>query len=79
MSQPAQPPPRKRWTSGAVALFALGLLILVPSGLCTAAVGIWMLWSEGYFVIPGMVLVGGPLILLGALLLTLGLRMRRYD
>ena len=38
MTQPEQPP-RRHWTAGAVALVVIGLLILVPSGLCTAVIG----------------------------------------
>ena len=42
---PAGAPPPVRWTAAGIALLVLGLLILVPSGLCTAFVGIPMVFT----------------------------------
>lgn len=75
-----------RRSSAAIALIAIGLLILVPSGLCSAVFAIGFLhdmftatgetaaYARGLIgVVP---IVGGPPMLLGALLLWLGLRRR---
>jgi hypothetical protein len=41
MSTPETPPPRKPpLTAAGIALVVIGLLILVPSGLCTGLIGI---------------------------------------
>jgi hypothetical protein len=76
-----------RRSGAAIALIAIGLLILVPSGLCSAVFGIGFLhdaltgtgetaaYARGLiWVVP---IAGGPPMLLGALLLWLGLRRRR--
>ena len=81
MSAP-EPPPRRRGAA-AIALIVVGLLILIPSGLCTSAfviMGLVTMFSE-----PGdstssfmeALVFGGPFILVGAALLALGLRGRR--
>jgi hypothetical protein len=74
--------PRKRWTFGAVALVALGLLILVPSGLCTGIGGL-VAFGEGgeglRVILPMVLMFGVPAILLGWLFVWLGLRQRRQD
>ena len=48
MSQPdpTGKPKRAHWTVATVALFALGLLILILSGLCTAGLGLPILVSS---------------------------------
>jgi hypothetical protein len=72
MTNPSAPPQGRR-TGGAIALIAIGLLILVPSGLCTALVGIYDAVGFNWLVF----LIGGPPMALGALLLFLGLSWRR--
>jgi hypothetical protein len=75
--------PDSRWTGSAITLVVIGLLILVPSGLCTGAFGIGVLLDfgngHGYEVIMlvGVLLIGSPFIVLGALLIRTGLRERR--
>ncbi|MFL5237507.1 MAG: hypothetical protein ACJ8EL_07875 [Rhizomicrobium sp.] len=42
------PPPKlsaRRWTAGAVAVLVIGLLILIPSGLCTGIFGVGALYG----------------------------------
>ena len=83
MFDPQTPPPTgPRWTGAAIALFSIGLLILIPSGLCTGAFGIGALvdtlssnGSDSGILIMALI-VGGPFILLGALLMRTGLRER---
>ncbi len=84
------PPPGKpplaapRFTAGACALVVLGLVVLIPSGLCTAAMGIASIgsmfshYSGGFAAgLSGLVTVlmlGGPFVAGGAFLIYLGLR-----
>jgi len=71
------------WTAASIALFVLGLLILVPSGLCTALVG-GMIFVEGLanadlsgiFVV---LIYGGIPAAMGAALLYAALKLRRSD
>lgn len=76
-------PSDSRWTGSAIALVVIGLLILVPSGLCTGVFGIGALLDfgagQGYEVVMlvGALLIGGPFIVLGTLLIRTGLRERR--
>ena len=75
---PADPNPQPRWTGGAIALVLIGLLILIPSGLCTAVFGLGDLMdSGGPFMLIIALVVGGPFVVLGALLIRTGLRERR--
>jgi hypothetical protein len=80
---PQSPPPEPKWTAAAITLVVIGLLILVPSGLCTGVMGISALFdsSDGAnfnIVILAMALiVGGPFVVIGALLVRTGLRERR--
>lgn len=80
---PNSPPGQKapHWTAASIALLVLGLLILVPSGLCTALVG-------GSIVVEGLanadfsgvfiVLLSGAVPLaIGAALVYAALKMRR--
>jgi hypothetical protein len=65
-----------------VALFVIGLLILVPSGLCTGLVGIVALFDSqtglGDFLQIVVPIAGVP-IAVGALLVYAGLKTRRRD
>ena len=76
---------RPRWTFISVALFILGLLILVPSGLCTVVFGGLMLvqpdGSPGELLsIMLMVLMFGVVpMAAGALLVWAGLKARPRD
>jgi hypothetical protein len=82
MSDPAADLPSPGRMAGGMALVVIGLLILVPSGLCTAVVGgmsIVEMFSNptGLDVLPEALMVGGPFILIGWLLFYVGRRMRR--
>ena len=77
-SPPPQPPP-PHWTFISVALFVIGLLILIPSGLCTAVFGVMSL-GEGDPSFLGMVLLFGVVpMAIGFGLLYAGLSLRRRD
>jgi hypothetical protein len=84
MSQ--QPPPprtRPRWTVINIALLILGLLILIPSGLCTALLG-GSIIAEGLpngdlSGIPIVLLYGGPPVAIGAALVWAAFKARRRD
>lgn len=79
------PQPERRGSGfAAIALIVVGLLILIPSGLCTGAMAIFSLQGalsgRGSSVIgvAGMVLaIGGPFVAIGGVLTWLGFRMRR--
>jgi hypothetical protein len=76
---------RPRWTLISVALFILGLLILVPSGLCTVVFGGMILIEPGgspgeLLSISLMVLMFGVVpMAVGALLVWAGLKARPRD
>ena len=71
-------PPNPHWTALSVALLVTGLLILVPSGLCTAVLGLPVLVYNPLAL--GMVaLIGGLPIAVGALLVYAALKIRRRD
>jgi len=81
----APPPPgRPHWGAGAVALLVIGLLILIPSGLCTGIFGVGALYdmitsssSEGFSILAEALLFGGIPIAIGGLLVFAGFRMRK--
>ena len=88
MSQPDPPQVQSpRWPGIGIALFVIGLLILIPAGLCTVLVGGFSLIegiSQGDFATLmsslGIVLiVGGLPTAVGAVLVWAGLKMRRRD
>lgn len=91
MSQPLkQPPPvtHGNITAGGCALVVVGLLILIPSGLCTASMGISSLVSMFTLsggitaAISGLVMtliLGGPFIVAGIFLVRAGLRSRKPE
>ena len=76
-----------RWTAGGIALLVLGLLILIPSGLCTASLGIaaFMIFLGLVYVVPGggfaweVLLMGGIATAIGAGLVYAALKLRRRD
>jgi hypothetical protein len=76
-------PPKPKWTGAAITLFAIGLLIFVPSGLCTGIFGIGALVDAGssngidYGVLLMALIVGGIPMLVGFLFIRLGLKERK--
>lgn len=80
MSDPV--PQQQGWGCTALALFVIGLLILVPSGLCTGVFGIGILLDSTRLdeTLPSLIMVlfvGGPAIVVGGLLVWAGWRMRK--
>jgi hypothetical protein len=74
------------WTAWSLTLFIIGLLILVPSGLCTGVFGIGVLfdsnsgWKNAAIPLFVMVLViGGLPMFVGGALVAAGLGMRRRN
>ena len=80
---PAHATPREkapRWTGISIAFFVVGLLILVPSGLCTALLGVATLIEDADPSGALAVLLYGALPLaLGAALVYAGFKMRQRD
>jgi hypothetical protein len=83
MAQRDSEPPsgRRRWTGVSIALFVLGLLILVPSGLCTLVLG-GSIIAEGLphgdlSAIPIVLIYGGIPVAMGAVLVWGALKARR--
>jgi hypothetical protein len=71
---------------GGMALIVIGLLILIPSGLCTAIFGVMSfadLFSspsaagEAMSILLEVLIVGGPFIVVGFVLFRVGLALRR--
>lgn len=76
------PPKRPHWTLVSVVLFVIGMLILVPSGLCTGVVGLYVLADDPSQILEFMVLIlpyGAVPMALGAGLVYAGLKSRRHD
>lgn len=88
MSDPAgpiQPPPSpKRWGCLAITLLVIGLLIVVPSGLCTGIFGIGAIYdmmtssspSEGMSVLVEALMIGGIPLAIGAALVYAAFKVR---
>ena len=80
-----QPPPRADTLGGTIVLLVLGLLVLVPSGLCTGYFGIiglmGMLDSRdtGYGILffGSALVLGGPFVVGGGAMLWIGIRRLR--
>jgi hypothetical protein len=80
MSQPDLRDHKRRWNWVSVALFVIGLLILVPAGLCTTVGLLFALGSYGprdLSVAQLVLAFGGVPMALGALLIWLGLATRQ--
>lgn len=88
MSLPDPAPQRHHSTAGIVALIVIGLLLLIPSGLCTAVLGGGAIWetltdtqnaSDLPNTIPMLVIVAGPFLVGGAAMLIVGIRRARAN
>ena len=78
MSDPA-PGPRKPSVAGTIVILVLGLLILVPSGLCTGTfIFMPLMESGGDTGFAGLaLLIGGPFVVVGGALVLWGVRRLR--
>ena len=85
MSEPLRPNPplpRPHWGVLSLVIFVIGLLIVVPSGLCTALFGVGFIAGGGPLdeTLEGLLMVvmyGGIPTLIGGVLVYVGLAMRR--
>ena len=75
-------------SGGIAALIIVGLLLLVPSGLCTGTLGIMAIWAavtqpgsagDALGFLPMALIVGGPFIIGGAAMLVTGIRRARAN
>jgi len=83
---PPPPPGRTHWGAGAIALLVIGLLILIPSGLCTGILGIGAIVTSfinpnaaggALASLPMILFVGGIPAAIGGFLVFAGFRMRK--
>jgi len=77
MSPPPDHPPPQRRTVGAIVLISVGLLLLVPSGLCTGVMGLFDLFGRGGGLLILALVYGGLPLTVGLALLVLGLNLPR--
>ncbi len=77
---------RRHWTLGAIALVVIGLLLLVPSGLCTGVFGVAMITEaprssviDALNTLAIALVVGGPFIVGGAVLIYAGFRLSKRN
>ncbi|HEY1710370.1 MAG TPA: hypothetical protein VGG10_19015 [Rhizomicrobium sp.] len=84
MNEPEQSQPGAGRMASGMALIVIGLLILIPSGLCSAIFGAGAFMSaisgsteSALNDVPEILLVGGPFIVVGLLLFLAGRRLRR--
>jgi hypothetical protein len=80
------PEPVKRNVAGGIALLIIGLVILIPSGLCTGIMAGGAIWSmftypaTGLSLLPTALIVGGPFVAGGSVLVWQGIkRLRRPE
>jgi len=74
--EPKTPAGRPRWTVVSVALFVIGLLILVPTGLCAAFVGMLAIDEGDPSMILMILLFAGLPALVGGTLIYVSLQAR---
>jgi hypothetical protein len=82
----APPPPAKKphWTGLAITLLVIGLLIAIPSGLCTGVFGVMAIAdmmssssSEGFSVLMGALMTGGIPLAFGVVLVLVAFAARK--
>ena len=80
-SAPRPEPKKPHWPGIGIALFVIGLLIVVPSGLCTALGLLFALSPYGMeaSILPMVLTFGGVPMAVGALLVWAGWKTRRRD
>jgi hypothetical protein len=66
-----------RKSAAGIALIVIGLLILVPSGLCTAVLGVTFITYDSVSSLPEVLAWGGPGIAIGVALTVLGVMLWR--
>ena len=81
-------PDRPYSPGGIAALIVIGLLLLIPSGLCSGTLGIMAIWESltqpggaenALSTLPMVLIVGGPFIAGGAAMLITGIRRARAN
>ena len=81
-----QPPPARtpHWSALSITLLVIGLLILIPSGLCTGIMGVGALMeafssgsSDSGGFLSMVLFVGGPFVVIGAALVYAAFRVRK--
>jgi hypothetical protein len=79
--EPVGPTKKGSLTGAGIALVVIGLLILVPSGLCAGAFGIIAVinnnWNDGLQMLTEAISFGFIPIVLGSVLLWAGLQLRK--
>lgn len=83
------PAPERIYSSGGIAaLIVIGLLLLIPSGLCSGALGVMAIWAsitqpgntgDAISTLPMVVIVGGPFIIGGGAMVITGIRRARAN
>jgi len=83
---PPLPSGKPKWRAGAVAMLVVGLLILIPSGLCTGIFGVGAIYdmvtsssNEGLSILLEALMFGGIPLAIGGLLVLAAFKMRRSD
>ena len=88
MSLPDPVPERHYSPAGIVALVVIGLLLVIPSGLCTAVLGGGAIWetltdpnnaSDLMNTLPMVAIVAGPFLVGGGAMLITGIRRARAN
>jgi hypothetical protein len=85
MANPDPAPIREHSVAGAIAMVVIGLLIFIPSGLCTGAIGIGALFETVFYPARGAgiaglamaLIVGGPFVAGGFALIWYGVKRLR--
>lgn len=85
MPEPQSSPARRpHWSALAVTLLVIGLLILIPSGLCTGVFGAGALYDmftsssdEGVSILAEALMIGGPFLAVGGALVYAAFRVRK--
>ena len=82
-----EPQPKRHYSAGStLALLIIGLLILVPSGLCTGAFGVMAIYSaitspgeagDSLSFIPQALIVGGPFVVGGGAMVWVAVKRMR--